>query len=46
MMPHVCACLSPDAYECWAWRYGCCISDVVDDGGPCFCSCHDEEDGD
>lgn len=38
-----CACVEDDAYDCWAQRYlryGRSPSDVIADGGPCDCSCH------
>lgn len=40
-----CACVSPDAHECWAGRYGIDPSDIAlieVDGGPCDCPCHDK----
>jgi hypothetical protein len=45
-----CACVSTDAYRCWAVRYGKSAWDRAEidmDGGPCECACHedDEEDG-
>lgn len=42
-----CACKSDDRYDCWALRYyrHTAVSgmQVDEDGGPCGCSCHDEE---
>lgn len=47
----ICACVSDDAYECWADRYNLGMADdalVKLDGGPCKCACHtdDAEDDD
>ena len=42
----LCACESPDAYECWAERYNlgvCDLATVEESGGPCKCSCHDKD---
>ena len=39
----MCACVSTDAYACWARRYNMSQFDCVaidDDGGPCECDCH------
>ena len=46
----MCACRDDDPYLCWAKRYDLDIearitimSAVINDGGPCQCSCHDED---
>jgi hypothetical protein len=40
-----CCCPVHDAYACWTARYQ--TSDVDEDGGPCDCGCHyDDEDDD
>jgi hypothetical protein len=42
----MCACVSIDAYNCWAQRYGMMrggglvCSEIDDGGGPCECDCH------
>ena len=38
-----CACHSPEAFDCWAARYGMpnVFDAIIDDGGPCECSCHE-----
>lgn len=42
-----CCCYDFDAYGCWRTRYGLGPdADVVEDGGPCMCSCHDDVWGD
>jgi hypothetical protein len=44
-----CACVSPDAYECHAHRYGIDEQDLAAiemDGGPCECKCHQSEEDD
>lgn len=40
-----CACVSDDAYECWARRYGMRFDRLTidHDGGPCECGCHEIE---
>lgn len=46
MTDRPCACVSEDAYECWAWRYGIDEQDLAAieiDGGPCECVCHKRE---
>ena len=43
-LPLGCACKGLDAWQCWAARYGIPLSEVRDDGGPCECQCHDQED--
>jgi len=37
-----CACVSPDAYECLAIRYGFDDEDD-DDDAHCECACHEQE---
>ncbi len=46
----MCTCLSSDPYKCWARRYGLNADAtgtvrgfVENDGGPCKCYCHDED---
>lgn len=43
-----CACVSDDAHDCWAIRYGmrpmASFRDVERDGGPCQCGCHEPDD--
>ena len=39
-----CACPVDDRYWCWAHRYGVQVHEVEEDGGPCECPCHEEED--
>lgn len=44
-----CACVSPDAHECWALRSGINELDyeaVLMDGRPCDCPCHDRQEDD
>lgn len=40
-----CACVSIDAYACWARRYNMTFAcqAIEDSGGPCQCVCHDDE---
>ena len=41
----VCACEDDDSYCCWASRYNMgmpTMQEIRDDGGPCQCSCHDD----
>lgn len=44
----MCACKANDRYDCWAIRYNMpvalyCQIGIDTDGGPCECSCHDED---
>lgn len=39
-----CACRGTDKWRCWASRYEISLLDVAQDGGPCECQCHDDED--
>jgi len=45
-----CACHSTDAYDCWQSRYPSnerqSAQEIEMDGGPCQCSCHDEQEED
>lgn len=48
--PRTCACQDDDPYLCWAKRYllDCDATStlraaVINDGGPCLCWCHDED---
>ena len=43
-----CACADEDAYACWVKRYNLVMptrSVIERDGGPCCCSCHNDEVG-
>lgn len=46
-MTTICACRSADAHNCWSLRYhghtGVSELTVHNEGGPCECSCHDED---
>ncbi len=54
-MSERCACPRSEAYDCWRARYDKLTDDlddlmsrnaVQDDGGPCQCVCHDEDEYD
>lgn len=46
IMERSCGCQSDDEYECYAQRYLIVEDHVLieEDGGPCQCLCHEEED--
>jgi hypothetical protein len=48
MADRFCACQSEDAHRCWSLRYhghtGVSELTVNREGGPCECSCHEDQD--